>query len=71
MSRVQPLPAPAMLTVELARAHEADLRREAARARLACGPDGCDGFFATVVARVKSDLRRVQLGPSSTAACPC
>jgi hypothetical protein len=63
---------PALLTAELARAHEADLRRAAAEARRACGPDGCDGFFSSFVARVRSDLQRVQLGPSAgTAPCPC
>ena len=62
---------PAILTADLARAHEADLRREAAHVQLACGPDGCDGFFATLVARVKSDLQRIQFGPSNTAPCPC
>ena len=61
-----------LLAADLADAHRADLRREAAEPRRSCGPDGCTGFFTSIVVRVRSDVRRLQLGPSSgTAPCPC
>ena len=63
---------PSLLSVELADAHRADLRRAASEPRLACGPDGCDGFFTSLVARIRTDLQRLQLGPAGGGApCPC
>jgi hypothetical protein len=62
---------PSVLSGDVARERAADLRRHADRRRLACGPDGCDGFFSSLVARVRSDLERLQFGPSGVAPCPC
>jgi hypothetical protein len=62
---------PALLSADLAQAHADDLRRAARRPRLACGPDGCDGFFSSLLGRLRSDVQRLQLGPTGVAPCPC
>jgi hypothetical protein len=62
---------PSLLSGDLARERSSDLRRHAEHRRLVCGPDGCDGFFTSLVARVRSDLQRLQLGPAGAAPCPC